>query len=83
MNLYIGGKMDKAKRAERAVLEYVEELEMSYLSALIHYCETRDVDPEEIYGYLTKTIRKRIESEAQRLNLITKKKKTKKRDLFG
>lgn len=45
---------------------------MSYMDAILHYCEKNTIDPAEVGRYVSKSLKEKITIEAQGLNLIEK-----------
>ncbi len=43
---------------------------MSYMDAIIHYCEENNVEVESAAKMLTKQIKEKIQFQSQKLNLI-------------
>mgnify|MGYP003351736006 CR=1 FL=1 len=50
----------------------VADKRLSYLDAVLHFCEQRNLDPTDLAPLLGDKIRSEIASDAQRLNLIPK-----------
>ena len=46
--------------------------DMSYMDAILHYCDENKIDPAEVGRYISKSLKEKITIEAQRLNLIEK-----------
>jgi len=47
--------------------------EKSYMDAILHVCEKHGIEPESVAKSLTKPIKERLKSEAQRMNMIRSK----------
>lgn len=60
------------------IQEMVEERDLSYMEAVVEYCEKNDFEIEKIKMILTPSIIESINTEATKLNLL---KKTKTRTL--
>ena len=45
---------------------------MSYMDAILHYCDENKIDPAEVGKYISKSLKEKITIEAQGLNLIEK-----------
>lgn len=43
---------------------------LSYLDAVLYYCETRKIDPAEIAPYLSDKIKSHLSVDGQRLHLL-------------
>ena len=50
--------------------------DMSYMDAILHYCDENKIDPTEVGRYISKSLKEKITIEAQGLNLIEKGKTT-------
>jgi hypothetical protein len=50
----------------------VKTKEMSYVEAIIHYCDERTLDPEDISKLCVGSLKDKLEAEAQRNNLLPK-----------
>lgn len=74
--------VDKKKLIERQIVEYVTTLNMSYIEAIVHYSEQKDVDPESLGNLLTNNIIKNVKKEAKELNLIASEKALKEIDKY-
>lgn len=46
--------------------------DMSYMDAILHYCDENKIDPAEVGRYISKSLKEKITIEAQGLNLIEK-----------
>ena len=46
--------------------------DMSYMDAILHYCDENKIDPAEVGRYISKSLKEKITIEAQCLNLIDK-----------
>ena len=49
-----------------------ENGDMSYMDAILHYCDENKIDPAEVGKYISKSLKEKITIEAQGLNLIEK-----------
>jgi len=49
-----------------------EKKGISYMDAVLLYCEQNDIDPSTVASLLTKTLKDKITIEAQNLNIIPK-----------
>ena len=47
-----------------------EKGDMSYMDAILFYCEQEKIDPSEVGKYVFKSLKEKITIEAQGLNLI-------------
>tara|TARA_Y100001937_G_scaffold83110_1_gene112516 strand:- start:382 stop:594 length:213 start_codon:yes stop_codon:yes gene_type:complete len=46
--------------------------DMTYMDAILHYCDKNKIDPAEVGKYISKSLKEKITIEAQDLNLIEK-----------
>lgn len=46
--------------------------EMSYIDAIIHYCDTNDIELETVPKLISKPLKEKLKHEAQQLNFIKK-----------
>ena len=46
--------------------------DMSYMDAILHYCDENKIDPAEVGRIISKSLKEKITIEAQGLNLIEK-----------
>ena len=49
-----------------------EKGDMSYMDAILFYCEQEKIDPAEVGKYVSKSLKEKITIEAQGLNLVEK-----------
>ena len=45
---------------------------MSYIDAIIHYCETNDIELESVPKLISKPLKEKLKYEAQQLNYMKK-----------
>jgi hypothetical protein len=58
---------------ELEIEQIIKNYEMSHMQAVLHYCETNDIDPSSINRLISKTLKEKIESEATDLNFFPKR----------
>ena len=58
---------------ELEIKQIIKNYEMSHMQAVLHYCETNDIDPSSINRLISKTLKEKIESEARDLNFFPKR----------
>ena len=46
--------------------------DMTYMDAILHYCDKNKIDPAEVGKYISKSLKEKITIEAQDLNLNEK-----------
>jgi hypothetical protein len=68
LNLNIITKQDFAMAIEKLV----KTKEMSYVEAIIHYCDVNTLDPVDISKLCVGSLKAKLEAEAQRNNLLPK-----------
>jgi hypothetical protein len=55
-----------------AIEKLVKTKEMSYVEAIIHYCDANGFDPVDISKLCVGSLKEKLEAEAQRNNLLPK-----------
>ena len=50
---------------------------MSYIDAIIHYCDTNDIELETVSKLISKPLKEKLKYEAQQLNYMKKTSKAK------
>lgn len=50
----------------------VHEQNMTYMEAVLHFCESRQIDPLDVGKLISPAIKSKIEAEAQSKNLLPK-----------
>jgi len=50
----------------------VKDTGLSYIEAVVHVCEEKNLDPSDVKKFLSKLIKEKIEAEAQSLNFLPK-----------
>lgn len=45
---------------------------MTYMEAVLHYCEEKQIDPSDIGKLISPVVKSKIEAEAMKLNLLPK-----------
>jgi len=68
LNLNIISKQSFALEIEKLV----KTKEMSYVEAIIHYCDSNGFDPVDISKLCVGSLKEKLEAEAQRNNLLPK-----------
>ena len=62
----------KSKEFGIIIEKLVKEKNMSYMDAVIHYCEENDIDLQHINKLISKPLKEKISVEAQKLNFLPK-----------
>jgi hypothetical protein len=55
-----------------AIEALVQKMDMSYIEAIIHYCDTKALDPVDVSKLCVGSLKAKLEAEAQRNNLLPK-----------
>ena len=63
----------KVKTIEHWIETYVSKFNMSYMDAILHYCEEKGIQPDSIATKLPKPIIEKFTAEASKMNLIKDK----------
>ena len=50
----------------------VKDKRISYLDAVLHYCEDNDIDTASVGPLINKSLKEKIQTEAEKLNLVEK-----------
>lgn len=48
------------------------EKRISHMDAVLYYCESNFIEPDEIKGLINKTLRDKIEADMRSINLLPK-----------
>ena len=48
----------------------VKDKRISYLDAVLHYCEDNDIDTASVGPLINKSLKEKIKAEAENLNLV-------------
>jgi uncharacterized protein YdhG (YjbR/CyaY superfamily) len=54
------------KMVEEAVLKK----KLSYIDAVVHICDEKSIDPEDVKKFISPVVKEKIEAEARRLNFL-------------
>ena len=69
--IFIKGYIMNAKQFSLKIEQIKREKgDMSYMDAILFYCEQEKIDPAEVGKYVSKSLKEKITIEAQGLNLI-------------
>ena len=61
--------MTKNKFA-KSIEEIVRIKNPSYIDAILHFCETNNLDEEDVKKYVSGPIKSKVEAEAMKLNFL-------------
>lgn len=62
------GLMMTKNKFTKIVEEFVRESDMSYIDAIINFCEDNNLEFEDIRKYISDPIKSKLEVEARKLN---------------
>ena len=72
MDIKLTNKLMTPKKFSIAIEKKVKEFDMTYLDALLDYCEKSDLEPEMIKPLITKSLKEKVEVDARNLNFLPK-----------
>ena len=58
------------KKFTRAVEELVIEKKLSYIDAIVYFCQENHLEPESVKGLITPPLKEKIRAEAIRLRFL-------------
>ena len=61
-----------AKFAENIESLVLENKEMNYIDAIVHFCEQNNIDVESVPKLISKPLKEKIKCDAQELNFMKK-----------
>jgi hypothetical protein len=61
-----------SKKFGLLIEEIVKKKKISYLDAVLDYCETNDIDTSTVSSLVNKSLKEKIQIEAENLNLVEK-----------
>jgi len=61
-----------SKKFSLIIEDIVKEKKITYMDAVISYCEKNDIDPSSIGPLVNKSLKEKIKEEAEKLNLVEK-----------
>lgn len=59
-------------RFSQDVEKIAYENKMNYIDAIVHYCETNEIDIESVSKLISKPLKEKLKYDAQKLNYIKK-----------
>jgi len=65
-------KMNNSIRFQANIEELVQRTKMTYIDAVVHYCEENKLEPETAGSMVGGKLKQNIQEEAEGLNLIQK-----------
>ena len=66
----ISGMMMNKNKFSKSIEEIVRYKNLSYIDAVLYFCEKYKLDEEDVKKYISGPIRSKIEAEAMKLNFI-------------
>ena len=61
-----------SKKFALTIESIVKEKRISYMDAILKFCEEKDIDPSSVGSLINKSLKEKIQLEAEKLNLIEK-----------
>ena len=61
-----------SKKFALTIENIVKEKRISYMDAILKFCEENDIDPSSVGSLINKSLKEKIQLEAEKLNLIEK-----------
>tara|TARA_S200000501_G_scaffold376878_1_gene433218 strand:- start:1482 stop:1697 length:216 start_codon:yes stop_codon:yes gene_type:complete len=61
-----------SKKFAMTIEKIVREKKIPYMDAVLKYCEEHDIDTSNINALINKSLKEKIQLEAEKLNLIEK-----------
>ena len=61
-----------SKKFAQIIEGIVKDKRISYLDAVLHYCENNDIDTASVGPLINKSLKEKLQLEAEKLNLIEK-----------
>ena len=72
MDNEVNEKLMTPKKFSIAIEKKVKEFDMTYLDALLDYCEKYQLEPEMVKPLITKSLKEKVEVDARYLNFLPK-----------
>ena len=61
-----------SKKFALTIESMVKEKRISYMDAILKFCEENDIDPSSVGSLINKSLKEKIQLEAEKLDLIEK-----------
>ena len=61
-----------SKKFSAIIEDIVKTKKISYIDAIVKYCEDNEIDPSNVGSLISKSLKDKIQQEAEKLNLIEK-----------
>ena len=65
-------KFMTAAKFSHDVEKIASEHTMNYIDAIVHYCETKEIEVESVSKLISKPLKEKLKYDAQKLNFIKK-----------
>jgi hypothetical protein len=65
-------KFMTAARFSQDVEKIAHENSMNYIDAIVHYCETNEIEIESVPKLISKPLKEKLKYDAQKLNFMKK-----------
>ena len=70
--LKLEDKFMTAAKFSQEVEKIASENTMNYIDAIVHYCETNEIEVESVPKLISKPLKEKLKYDAQKLNFIKK-----------
>ena len=60
------------KRFSKDIEELVKTKRLSYMEAIVYFCEQKDIEPERVVRFIDKGMKEKIQVDAEALNYLPK-----------
>ena len=70
--LKLEDKFMTAAKFSQEVEKIASENTMNYIDAIVHYCESNEIELESVSKLISKPLKEKIKYDAQKLNFIKK-----------
>jgi hypothetical protein len=61
-----------SKKFSAIIEDIVKTKKISYIDAIVKYCEDNEMDPSNVGSLISKSLKDKIQQEAEKLNLVEK-----------
>ena len=61
-----------SKKFALTIESIVKEKRISYMDAILKFCEDNEIDPSSVGSLINKSLKEKIQLEAEKLNLVEK-----------
>lgn len=72
MDNEVNEKLMTPKKFSIAIEKTVRQSGISYMDALVDYCNKNQIEPEQIKPLITKSLKEKVEVDARNLNFLPK-----------